>query len=74
MTLGQFIKTTRAQRGMTQEELAKKLFVSPRSVQSWEQQWRIPRLPTLSKLARTLQVPPNRLLQFVTLSDHKRVG
>jgi len=74
MTFGRLLKATRENRGMTQEEFARQAFVSLRAVQSWEQQWRLPRLPTIPKIARALRLPEKQVSQFVTLSTYKRVG
>jgi len=74
MTFGHLLKTARKRRGLTQEELADRVFVSIKTVQFWEQRRRLPRLPIIPKIARALQMPTKRLLQFVALSTQKRVG
>ncbi len=73
MTFGRLVKVTRQSRGWTQEELAHRAFVSLRAVQSWEQQWRLPKLPTIPKVAKALRLPVHQLSQLVTLSAYKRV-
>ena len=74
MTFGSLIQSARKRRKMTQEQLAARVFVSLKTVQFWEQRRRLPRLPTIPKLAKALRTPEKRLLQFVVLSTHKRAG
>lgn len=74
MTFGHLIKSVRESQGMTQEELAEQVYISLKAVQSWEQEWRLPRLPMIPKIARALRMPTERLLQFVVLPAEKRVG
>lgn len=54
--LGKNIRAYRTMRGMTQIELAEKLFVAPQSVSKWERGENIPDLTRFCRLARELSV------------------
>lgn len=56
MTLGQRIRTNRQKLGVTQQQLAGALGVSPQHISAIEQEKRSPSLPSLAKLAEELGV------------------
>ncbi len=56
MTLGQRIRTSRQRLGVTQQQLAGALGVSPQHISAIEQEKRSPSLPSLAKLAEELGV------------------
>ena len=64
MTLGEKIKEERKKLNMSQDDLARAMNVSRRSVTSWETDKSLPRTRKVyEKLAEVLQVPLNYLLQ-----------
>lgn len=62
MTLAQFIKTARTRRGLTQEALAVKVHVSLKTIQSWEQGWRLPHVIYVLRLCHALNLSTEKLL------------
>lgn len=60
---GEYISVLRKEKGFTQKELAKKLYVSDKAISKWETGKSIPDLPTLSSLAEVLGVDLLDLLQ-----------
>ncbi|WP_407894275.1 helix-turn-helix domain-containing protein [Lacticaseibacillus sp. N501-2] len=58
----QTLRQTRQQRGMTQQQLAERLFVSRQTVSSWETGRNLPNLETLAGLAELLDVSTDYLL------------
>jgi transcriptional regulator with XRE-family HTH domain len=64
--VGETIRHHRRQRGMTQEELARRAGMAPTSIVRLESgEVRAPRLSTLHSLARALQIPVAELVQHV---------
>lgn len=61
-TLGKRIAALRREKGMTQEELAEKLGVSPQAVSKWENGQSCPDISLLPKLAATFGVTTDLLL------------
>ncbi len=61
----------RRERGLTQEELARRVRVSMRSVAAWESGSTTPRQRHLRALARALNVPVEQLL--ASTGDESRV-
>lgn len=70
--VGRRIRTARMGRGWTNEELGRRMGANWRTVQRW-QAGRLPRLPTLLRLADVLGVPHAHLLEAeeapVTMND-----
>jgi transcriptional regulator with XRE-family HTH domain len=70
--VGRRIRTARMDRGWTNEELGRRMGANWRTVQRW-QAGRLPRLPTLLRLADVLGVPHAYLLESeeapVTMND-----
>lgn len=62
MKLGEKIRRLRLLRGLTQEELAKRLGISELSIIHYEKGQRKPRIDILSKIAKILDVPIEYLL------------
>lgn len=62
MTIGKRITILRKQNDMTQSELAKKVYVSPKTVSKWENDYGLPDLKTIPLLAESLQVDIDYLL------------
>lgn len=56
------VKRRRAERGMSQEQLAEKLGVTRQTVSNWERSVSFPELPTLELIARTLDTDPASLI------------
>lgn len=61
MTVGDRIRNTRIQKGMSQKELAEKLDITPQSIVQWENGARNPKPETLKKIAEALGVSYWRL-------------
>lgn len=57
MTIGQKIKATRKNAGLTQKELAQKMGLSFQSIAQWENDLRKPKIETLKKIAAALECP-----------------
>lgn len=62
-TMGQRIAELRKKRGLTQEELAEQLGVSPQAVSKWENDLACPDIMTLPKLADFFNVTIDELLR-----------
>ena len=62
MTIGKRIGLLRRQKGLTQEELASHMGVSPQAVSKWENDQTCPDISALPKLARLLGVSVDELL------------
>ena len=63
MTIGKRIGLLRRQKGLTQEELASHMGVSPQAVSKWENDQTCPDISALPKLARLLGVTVHELLE-----------
>ena len=61
--IGMFIKKKRMEKGLTQEQLADKLNVSPKTVSRWERGLNIPDVSILKKLSEELGVSTNSLIE-----------
>ena len=74
MSLGEQIRKYRTDAGLTQEELAEKLFVSPQAVSNWELNKDAPDLFKFVQLARELNTTTGRLLEENKVpTDKKRL-
>ncbi len=75
MSIGEIIKTKREELGMTQQEIAEKLFVSRQTVSRWESGSRCPDLITAKKIANVLGitvddfVPSEDLVNYAPAKD-----
>lgn len=56
------LKALRKEKGMSQEELASRVFVVRQTVSKWEKGLSVPDADALQKLAEVLEVPVSRLL------------
>ena len=65
--IGARIKTARERAGLTQEDLAAELEMSPTHISVLERGIKAPKLETLVKIANTLHVSTDMLLQDVVL-------
>ena len=63
MTIGKRIGLLRKEKGLTQEELASHMGVSPQAVSKWENDQTCPDISALPKLARLLGVTVDELLE-----------
>ena len=61
-TLGENISRLRREKGLTQEELAEKLSVSPQAVSKWENDISCPDIMLLPELAKIFEVTTDTLL------------
>ena len=63
MTIGKRIALLRKEKGLTQEELAKYMDVSPQAVSKWENDQTCPDISALPKLAKLFGVSVDELLE-----------
>ena len=61
--VGEKIKKYRTEKGLTQQNLADKLFVTAQAVSRWENGEVEPSLGTITKLAEIFEVTPNEMLE-----------
>lgn len=60
--IGKFIASLRKERGMTQQELGDRLFVTDKAVSKWERGLSFPDIALLKKLARELDVEVSEII------------
>ena len=65
------LKKLRKEKGLTQRELAERLFVNRTSVNRWESGSRLPDAEMIFRLAEVLEVDVNILLSTASLSDER---
>ena len=70
MTFGEAMKKKREQIGLTQQELAEKLFVSRQTVCRWENGTRCPDLVMAKKIALVLGIPMDDLIPGEMVQDY----
>ncbi|WP_051688973.1 helix-turn-helix domain-containing protein [Butyrivibrio sp. AE2032] len=70
-TLGKNIKTFRKNKGLTQEELAELLNITPQAVSKWESENGLPDVSMLIPLAQVLGVTTDTLLGYDSLSENE---
>lgn len=63
--IGNEIKKIRLQKGYTQSELARMLFVSPQALSKWEKNETSPSLEMISNICEILDITPNDLFGYV---------
>ena len=77
-TLGGMIASLRKERGMTQAELAATMNITDKAVSKWERDLSCPDINSLPRLAETLQVSVDELMQVqargASGTDRKSVG
>lgn len=69
MQTGQIIRSLREKSGMSQDELAEKLFVSRYLVSKWENGERRPRLEYIGKLSELFSVPAEEIADTGLVSE-----
>jgi transcriptional regulator with XRE-family HTH domain len=62
MSLGSSLKNAREEIGLTQEEVAKKLYVTRQTVSRWEQNKTLPNINVLVELSRIYQISLDELI------------
>ena len=65
--LGNNIKALRMKKGLSQQELAKLLYVERSTVAKWEANINIPRLDSLERIAEVLEVTADSLIENINL-------
>lgn len=70
---GEFIAKLRKERGLTQKELAEKLFVSDKAVSKWERGQSLPDITMLNPLAEALGVTAAELLNCGRLEESENI-
>ena len=63
LSFGEMVRTLRAEKGMTQLDLARKMGVTDKAVSKWERDLSIPDVASLPKLAEELGTSVDELLQ-----------
>lgn len=69
--IGKFIKEKRIEKGLTQQALAEKLFVSNKTVSKWELGKCMPSIDLLKPLCKTLGIDLNELLEGENIVETK---
>ena len=69
--IGEFIAKLRKEKGMTQKELAEKLFVSDKAVSKWERGQSLPDITMVNPLAEALEVTAAELLNCGRIENEK---
>lgn len=72
-TLGKNIKAYRKNKGLTQEELANLLNITPQAISKWESESGLPDVSMLIPLAKILGVSTDALLGYDTLSANAEI-
>ena len=72
--LGPFIARVRGERGLTQRELAERLYVSDKTVSKWERGLSLPSVPLLMPLAEALGLSISELMSCGEIPDGADVG
>ena len=72
--LGSFIASVRAERGLTQRQLAERLYVSDKTVSKWERGLSLPSVPLLMPLAEALGLSISELMSCEEAPDGDDVG
>ena len=70
---GKKVKQIREERGMTQQALAEKLYVTRQAVSRWERGARYPELLTAKKIAKILNVSLDELLSGEELKEKNMI-
>ncbi len=70
---GDFIAKLRKEQGLTQRELAERLFVSDKAVSKWERGQSLPDITMLNPLAEALEVTSAELLNCGRLEENEKI-
>ena len=73
MTIGENIKRVRKEKGLTQKQLAEILGVTQQMIGSYENSDREPKLNSLSKIAKALDVDVWELIEFNSIDIDENV-
>ena len=73
-TLGTFVARVRAERGLTQRQLAERLYVSDKTVSKWERGLSLPSVPLLMPLADALGLSISELMACEEAPHEERLG
>ena len=73
-TLGAFVARVRAERGLTQRQLAERLYVSDKTVSKWERGLSLPSVPLLVPLAGALCLSISELMACEEAPHEERLG
>ena len=73
-TLGAFVARVRAERGLTQRQLAERLYVSDKTVSKWERGLSLPSVPLLMPLAGALDLSISELMACEEAPHEERLG
>ena len=73
-TLGTFVARVRAERGLTQRQLAERLYVSDKTVSKWERGLSLPSVPLLMPLAGALDLSISELMACEEAPHEERLG
>jgi len=74
MTFGERIGKLRKEKNITQEGLAKQLYVTDKTISSWEQNRTEPNLDNIIKLSEILEADINYLLNGESIKNNKEIG
>ena len=69
MHFAETIRKIRGENGLSQRELAERVFVTRTTIAKWENGTRLPDAVMISRLAKCLNIDVNTLLSAVTESD-----
>lgn len=72
VTMGMMIASLRKEQKMTQEELAQKMSVTDKAVSKWERDISYPDISSLPKLAETLKISIDELMQVKNSVQDKK--
>ena len=72
--LGAFVARVRAERGLTQRQLAERLYVSDKTVSKWERGLSLPSVPLLMPLAGALDLSISELMACEEAPHEERLG
>ncbi|MGL4798334.1 MAG: helix-turn-helix domain-containing protein [Cellulosilyticaceae bacterium] len=72
--IGQLIKKRRQEKGMTQQELATKLYLSNKTISKWERGVGCPDIGNFQMLAEVLDININELMQGEAVDNDNRGG
>ena len=67
--IGKFISECRKEKGLTQEQLAERLFISNRAISKWERGICLPDASTMLPLCKILGISVNELLSGEMIND-----
>ena len=73
-TLGAFVARVRTARGLTQRQLAERLYVSDKTVSKWERGLSLPSVPLLMPLAGALDLSISELMACEEAPHEERLG